>query len=228
MSFTGAVIQGSTARAKSESFVQIRSYSGNDSVFQVTGGGNVTADGTYTSPAADYAEYFEWADGNPNNEDRVGLTVALQGNQIQVAQTGDTIIGIVSATPAMIGDAAELAWNQKYLTDDFGRELREEYHVWDWTDENDKIHSVASYENISHVPSTATKKTHDGFGNLLTCPVLNPAYDPSARYIPRSQRKEWAPVGLVGKLRMRTGQPTASTWIKLRDITSGVQEWLVK
>jgi hypothetical protein len=228
MSFTGAVFQGSTARAKSESFIQIRSYSGNDPVFQVTGGGNVTADGTYTSPAADYAEYFEWADGNPNNEDRVGSSVTLQGNQIRLAQIGDSVIGVISATPAVVGDAAELNWNNKYLQDEFGRELREEYFHWEWVDENGQIQSVASYDDTSDVPSQAVKKTTDGHGNLLTCPVLNPAYDPSVTYTPRSQRKEWAPVGLIGKLRVRVGQPTAPGWIKLRDISQTVEEWLVK
>lgn len=228
-SFSGAVIQGTAVRPKSDSFVQIRAYSNSsDPVFQVTGAGNVTADGTYTSPAADYAEYFEWADGNPTREDRVGMSVALIGNKIRVAQSGDTVIGIVSATPAMIGDAAELAWNQKYLTDDFGRELREEYHVWEWTDVDGNIHSVASYEDVSEIPVTAVNKTHDGLGNKLTRPVLNPAYNPTTKYIPRSQRPEWSPVGLVGKLRLRTGQPTAPTWAKLRDISQNVQEWLVK
>jgi hypothetical protein len=228
VSFTGAVFQGASNRPKSDAFIQFRSYSNNDPVFQVTGAGNVSADGTYTSPAADYAEYFEWADGNPNNQDRVGMSVSLVGNKIRIAQPGDTIIGVISATPAVIGDAAELEWNQKYLTDDFGRGLQEEYHAWEWTDENGKIHSVASYEDVSHVPTTATKKTHDGLGNLLTRPVLNPAYDPAGKYTPRSQRKEWDPVGLVGKLRLHTGQPVASTWIKLRDISQTVQEWLVK
>ena len=228
-SFSGAVFQGTAVRPKSDAFVQIRSYSnGSDPVFQVTGGGNVTADGTYTSPAADYAEYFEWADSNTDNEDRVGMSVTLIGNQICVANVGDTVIGIVSSTPAVIGDAAELGWNQKYLKDDFGREIREEYHSWDWTDEEGNIQSVFSYNDVSNIPAHAVKKTHDGLGNLLTRPVLNPAYDPSATYTPRSQRKEWAPVGLVGKLRMRVGQVTAPGWIKLRDISQNVEEWLVK
>jgi len=229
VSFTGAVFQGVASRPKSDAFIQIRSYSNSsDPVFQVTGGGNVTADGTYTSPAADYAEYFEWADSNPDNQDRVGMSVTLTGNQIRIAEPGDDVIGIVSATPAVIGDAAEFGWNQKYLKDEFGRELREEYHEWEWTNKDGDIHTVASYNDVSHVPTNAVKKTHDGLGNLLTRPVLNPAYDPASKYTPRSQRKEWAPVGLVGKLRMRVGQVTAPGWIKLRDISQNVEEWLVK
>jgi len=227
--FTGAVFQGTALRPKSDAFVQIRSYSGGaDPVFQVTGGGNVTADGTYTSPAADYAEYFEWVDSNPDQEDRVGITVALENNQIRPAQSGDTVIGVVSATPAMIGDAAELEWNQKYLTDEFGRTITEAYHCWQWTDEEGKPHNRFSFDDCSDVPSDAVRHDTDAQGNALVKPVLNPAFDPATPYVPRSQRPEWAPVGLVGKLRIRTGQVTAPSWIKLRDISASVQEWLIK
>jgi hypothetical protein len=57
---------------------------------------------------------------------------------------------------------------------------------------------------------------------------LNPAYDPDAEYIPREQRPEWDCVGLMGKLRIRKGQPTGSRWIKMRDISDSVEEWLVR
>jgi hypothetical protein len=40
---------------------------------------------------------------------------------------------------------------------------------------------------------------YDESGNLLE----NPEYDGSQNYIPRSMRKEWAPVGLVGKVLVR-------------------------
>lgn len=46
--------------------------------FKVLSDGSVHADKEYTSPCADYAEYFEWADGNPNNEDRTGYFVKLK------------------------------------------------------------------------------------------------------------------------------------------------------
>lgn len=226
--FTGAVIQGVSARASSNSFVHIRSYSQADPVFQVTGAGYVTADGTYTSPAGDYAEYFEWADGNPNSEDRVGYSVTLAGNQVQIAQPGDTVIGVVSAMPSFAGDAADLYWNQKFLHDDWGRVLEEPTFAWIWQDENGREHTVFYGEDSSKVPESATTITHDSLGNRLMRRVLNPAYDPTTTYVPRSQRKEWSPIGLVGKLRVRRGQVIGSTWIKLRDINENIEEYLVK
>ena len=57
---------------------------------------------------------------------------------------------------------------------------------------------------------------------------LNPKWDKSKTYIPREDRKEWDTVGLMGKLRMLKGQPTGDRWIKMRDISDKVEEWLVK
>jgi len=37
----------------------------------------------FTTGNADYAEYFEWVDGNPNNDDRVGYFVELVNDKIQ-------------------------------------------------------------------------------------------------------------------------------------------------
>ena len=57
---------------------------------------------------------------------------------------------------------------------------------------------------------------------------LNPTYDPDQEYVSREQRPEWDCVGLMGKLRIRKGQPTGSRWIKMRDISDSVEEWLVR
>ena len=57
---------------------------------------------------------------------------------------------------------------------------------------------------------------------------LNPNYDPDQPYVPREDRPEWSCVGLMGKLRIRKGQPTGTRWIKMRDISATVEEWLVR
>lgn len=230
-SFTGAVFQGAALRPKSSAYVHFRSYSGGgDPVFQVDGEGNVTADGTYTSPCADYAEFFEWADGNPEKQDRRGRSVALVRNKIRLVQPGDTPIGVVSVTPGIIGDAQELSWQDKYLRNEWGETLTEPYFVYQWPDDNGVIQSINSFDIASGttIPTNAVRVDVDGLGNPLVRPVINPAYDSSIKYIPRSQRPEWSPIGLLGKLKVLKGQPTGSTWIKLRDITDQIEEWLVK
>ena len=132
--------------------------------FYISTEGNVHASGNVTSSnGADYAEYFEWYDGNINNEDRRGLFVTLNGDKIKLASKDDTyILGIISGNPTVIGDSADLYWKDQYKRDIYGS----------------CIHSEDTYNHL----------------------VLNPDYDPNKEYIPRSDRKEWDPVGLTGKL----------------------------
>lgn len=138
--------------------------------------GNIVAQGTISNAGADYAEYFEWADGNPDGEDRVGLLVTLDGNKIRLAHVGDDILGIVSGTATVLGDDAEWAWQGKYLRDDFGRLIMEEIQLFD--NEGEVI------------------------GSTLT-PKINPEYDATQEYISRAKRAEWDAIGMMGKLFLR-------------------------
>jgi len=54
-----------------------------------------------------YAEMFEWADGNPAGADRRGLFVALEGEQIRLAQQDDDVLGVIAAAPAFTGGAID-------------------------------------------------------------------------------------------------------------------------
>ena len=147
--------------------------------FKVLSDGSVHADKEYTSPCADYAEYFEWADGNPNNEDRVGYFVKLKNGKIVLCEDFDTPLGIVSATPAIIGDSGEMHWQGKYATDDFGRI---QYHDVTVPAEIDEDGNIVTEEHIE------------------TQPILNPDWNPKQEYIPRKDRPEWSAVGVLGKL----------------------------
>jgi hypothetical protein len=162
-----------------------------DKEFKVRGDGNVFADGTFSGGGADYAEFFEWLDGNSSAEDRRGYSVVLDSGKIRVATSEDNasqIIGVISANPAMIGDNDMERWRGKYLRDDFG----------------------------SHdLDSNGDKQ-------------LNPDYDEAQSYVSREDRVEWGIVGLMGKLRIHKGQPTGSNWIKIKDISAGIEEWLVR
>lgn len=98
-----------------------------DRLFLVTWEGNAILNGTLTTIGADYAEYYEWLDGNSNNEDRVGLFVTLDGENIKTANANDNyILGVISATPCIIGDAQEINWNGRYKKDIFGRHILRE------------------------------------------------------------------------------------------------------
>ena len=181
------------ARANTTGYEFMRAMSGGtaDNEFILRGDGNAFADNAWNASGADYAEYFEWKDGNSSSEDRRGYSVVLDGNQIVKATDSDDaskIIGIISGNPAMVGDGAYTKWNDKYQKDDFGSYLRDE----------------------------------DGYR------ILNTDYDETKDYVPREDRKEWDTVGLMGKLRLKKGEPTGTNWIKMRDISDTVEEWLVR
>lgn len=97
---------------------------GNGNLLTVDYHGNVAAT-AFNPTGADYAEYFEWSDGNPDSEDRRGLLVSLDGDKISLAN-GDDILGIVSAAPSVTGNSAAIGWHGRYKTDVFGVPIRDE------------------------------------------------------------------------------------------------------
>lgn len=75
---------------------------------------------------ADYAETYEWFDGNPQAEERTGFFVTLLGDRIILADgDSDYILGVVSATPTVCGDTYDSYWHGKFERDVFGRILRD-------------------------------------------------------------------------------------------------------
>ena len=93
--------------------------------FYVDSLGDIYSAGTLHSIGADYAEYFEWLDGNPKKEQRYGLIVALEGDKIKPAN-GTDILGIISSKPSIAGNASEEHWSGKYKLDIFGNEVLDE------------------------------------------------------------------------------------------------------
>ena len=194
-SYATEVVNVFTTRTGNSAFSLYKGHSNsnNDVEFHVRGDGEVSADGSFSGGGADYAEYFEWKDGNTSDENRLGYSVVLDGHQIRKATNSDNksdIIGVISANPAIVGDSDTEKWKQKYLRTDFGN--------YDLDENGDR--------------------------------KLNPKWDESKKdeYVSREDRKEWDTVGLMGKLRMLKGQPTGDRWIKMRDISDTVEEWLVR
>lgn len=200
--YNDSTIQTSCDRGASTAynFFKALSNNGADQEFRLRGDGNAYADGSWNGGGADYAEYFEWSDGNSASEDRRGISVVLDGDKIREAVAGEEPIGVISGNPSVVGDADIDRWKGKYLRDDYGTYTQENYEV-----EDDDGNIVVQHRR-----------------------VLNPDYDPDVEYISREDRAEWDCVGLMGKLRIRKGQVTGSRWIKMRDISDSVEEWLVR
>ena len=146
--------------------------------------GNLAIAGTMSSAGADYAEFFEWKDGNPEAEDRVGYIVSLDGDKIILANEGDYILGVVSGTATVLGDNPEWNWAKRWVTDDFGR-IQYEDKV---------IHHEAEERNGETIPA---------WDETIKAPITNPDYNPNQKYTKRADRPEWSAVGMMGKLYVR-------------------------
>ena len=208
-------------------FLAMLSNGSSDIEFRFRGDGNGFCDGSFTGGGADYAEYFEWEDGNPMDEDRRGMSVELVGNKIRPSQSESSSFGVISGNPSVVGDAAWNKWDGKYLTDEFGSYVMEEYDVWSWTQKNDKGIDEGMVFDADKIPQGINVPENKEVV-VQTRRKLNPLYNPDLEYIPRENRKEWGCVGLMGKLRIRKGQPVNPNWIKMRDISDEVEEWLVR
>ena len=157
--------------------------SATSNAFRVDYNGKPYAKSAMTTTGADYAEYFEWLDSNPEAEDRRGYFVTLDGEKIKKAEPGDYILGIVSGQPAIIGNGDE-SWMGRYIMDDFGAFIYEPFEY-----EEEVIDDETG--EVTIVKKTGTKYKE------------NPDYDPTKGYIQREDRPEWSAVGMLGALSVR-------------------------
>ncbi len=159
---------------------------------RVTNTSGVCSNSTFKSSGADYAEMLEWLDGNVEKEDRTGLFVTLEKDKIRVATPEDDyILGIVSACPSVCGDVRDDTWANMHLTDIYGQPILEEVEIPERTEE---IVTV-SEEGEEVTETVVIEQAHTEIR-----PKLNPEYDNTQEYIPRSERPEWDAVGIMGKL----------------------------
>lgn len=157
--------------------------SSKSNAFRVTYAGKPYALSSMNTSGADYAEFFEWLDANPNNEDRRGYFVTLDGDKIKIAEPGDYILGIISALPSVVGNSDE-NWRGRYILDEFGGFITEEFEY------EEKILDKDTGE-IRTITKTGTRYKE------------NPEYNPTLSYIQREDRPEWDTVGMMGVLAVR-------------------------
>lgn len=123
---------------------------------------------TYNTIGSDYAEMFEWEDGNPNHEDRVGRFVTLTGAKIRFANYRDKyILGVTSAVPTIIGDSGSDHWHGRYATDVFGRPVKHEGS----SEEEQYIEPSSSYDSSLEYRSRQSRDEWSPVGLLgkLVC-----------------------------------------------------------
>ena len=158
-------------------------------VFRVEYNGTIYAGNSTIQSGADYAEFIKpWADGNPDNEDRVGYMVTIKDGYLYKANDGDYIIGITSGNPSVVGNGDE-NYYWKYERDEFNRIIYEDVEELIETTDNDG--------NVVFIKS----------GNIIknARPKISENYDSSLQdsYIERSKRPEWDYVGMRGIVSVR-------------------------
>ena len=190
--------------------------------------------------ATGYAEMFEWADGNPNNEDRAGYTVILVNDKIAIA-TQDVspadIIGVIggdNTSVAAISNTSPEEWHGKHLRDEYNRLIWEPQVMVEWFDTNNSYRHWYEADRIPNgivVPSNATFYNDVWNGHKLIREVLSEEYkNPNKtveHYLPRWERKEWGIVVLLGRAKVKNSSATNPNW-KLLITGTTTSEWLVR
>ena len=194
-------VAGNTTGTTGDAFIIGNGTSASRSnAFRVAYNGSVYGLSAFNSTGADYAEMFEWADGNSNSEDRRGLFVTFDEtdfSKIRLANAGDEVIGVISATPSVIGNSYDDAWQGMYKTDIFGQPISHTVH-YDAVYKEREVPDVDEEGNELETTHTEQVLVHEAYDAEEY--ILNPDFDPEQEYVPRSQRKEWAVVGIVGQV----------------------------
>tara|TARA_Y100000588_G_scaffold213699_1_gene227637 strand:+ start:930 stop:3809 length:2880 start_codon:yes stop_codon:yes gene_type:complete len=207
---------------------------------------------------ADYAEFFETTDGKAiavgttvvleNNKVRASKSSDSQSSVIGVVRPKSTG-GNQVAKVGVVGNTACMRWMNKYLIDDYGAYIMEETTMTKWTSkvvnsvggneerefiyETDKIPADGTdIWGAKNPPSDAvvydTELSGELKGKKILRRKLNPDFDDSKEYVKREDRDEWVIVGLMGQVAITKGQKMGDRWIKMRDISDTVEEYMIR
>ena len=207
---------------------------------------------------ADYAEFFETTDGKAiavgttvvleNNKVRASKSSDSQSSVIGVVRPKSTG-GNQVAKVGVVGNTACMRWMNKYLIDDYGAYVMEETTMTKWTSkvvnsvggneereftyETDKIPADGTdIWGAKNPPSDAvvydTELSGELKGKKILRRKLNPDFDDSKEYVKREDRDEWVIVGLMGQVAITKGQKMGDRWIKMRDVSDTVEEYMIR
>jgi hypothetical protein len=167
-----------------------------------------------------------------------------------------SIIGVVrprfSPSSTTILNAAENEWHEKYLKDMFGQFVTEPHDLIEWIENVQlqpaipaKINEETGQVEREAQPEIVQKVLRKYHSHLVpadvvippeatTIPnvgrhrVVNPDYDATQPYVPRSQRPEWVLVGLLGRVSVLKTSLKNPSWQYISSISDHVESWLLK
>lgn len=195
-------------------------------IIHTTGSMAIAGSLTSSNVFADFAEVLE---NKVKGEIPVGALVALDGDKVRLAQSGDPILGVRSKTAAFVAGDTPFQWAQRHLLGKHGEVLMVEEPDGDWEPmvpdpswnaevpnpehpkyevveidlddgERIKVGQVVSTPTIPN-PEPQPLIPNPEPQKMVLVPVENPEFDPTADNTPRSERvEEWTVVGLLGQV----------------------------
>ena len=144
----------------------------------------------------DYAEYFQ---NSIRNIYTPGTIMTLVGDKVEPCSSDkDFILGTVTKTAGVIGNAAEHCWHKRYLTDSLGAPIYEDYEYVSFEYEiNGERHFFSGDIKLSPIYVDPSRVRIE----KRIRQKVNPDYNPDLTYIPRSERpSEHTLVSLLGQV----------------------------
>ncbi len=184
-------------------------------------------------------DMFEWADGNPNKQDRTGWTVTVDKNgTISRAYPNEEVIGVVASSDDSVGLVVNTwmnEWHAKHVRDWSGRLQYEKQELVTWVrDGRREMHETDRLPDNLVIPDDAERWTHwPDTGEKLERPQLNPKFNDgsqkSSQYQGRLLRHEWAVVVVLGKAAVLEGSQIGSRWVPMQTIPeSNSRLWFIR
>lgn len=177
-------------------------------VFKVAGNGQISTDqASVTTGGAGYGEAWEWDDGNPNGEDRIGQTVVALGRW-RMGRAKDhpdkPVIGVASARCAMVGNAFENGWSGRFVRDDIGNILTELVDVATWETVETETQQV---ERVRKVPYKRMEPKREWRTRMIEEPAVEERDGVMVQIMVPREDSGWVSVVKEGPLFDEAGQP---------------------
>ncbi|HEX8167772.1 MAG TPA: DUF2793 domain-containing protein [Beijerinckiaceae bacterium] len=236
--FTKSNIRLQSSRAQSTAYNFLDCISGAAGALDfetvLRGDGNNFCDGAWTGGGADRAEMLPWAAGVATWDDHPWYTtVVLEHGYIRPATADDDprrIIGAVSPTYDSLGNNP-LNWPGRWELDGSGRPVEIEVVYVQWQEDEtspdllptgrsiDRLYVDGEPPRGSKAPCLPADVVVPGHAerHVVREKLRSGTFIPGIPYATRLERpKEWAPIGLLGILRVGKDRPVNPAWVAYR------------
>jgi len=238
-------------RAGSTAYSFLKCTSNTDNQFLLDGDGTGYSDLGWTTPAADYAEYYE---SNTGYQLEFGKCVVLtvSNSKVSIIRLYDNIIDNLSdiigitrpknncSGSSFIGNNNQAKWKNKYITDGFGCFEMENYNLYKYDVIEKEEQTINESYGDTIIPMKIKKHVYevDNVPDNIIIPddaeiitqqrkKLNPEWNKDQVYISYKDREEKVLIGLLGQIPVLKSEPKKSGWRLCYEITNEIEMWQI-